>query len=427
MGYLTADAWFDIREPGLATAPRFPVFRKGTEADLINTIDLTAPCVVLEFEHLGFHHNSCVPLPCIRSVSGGAQKTIRFEDTEHLKAFRKAHPDAYDRYRTAMAPGGTDDSHDTRALVVLATAYRFLELHGDYRLLISGHTDSSGSDAVNFELSERRAENVLAILQGDAETWADNCRAQSTTEDVQRILKHYAHVNLWPCDPGPVDNDPGPVTTEAIRQFQVAYNALGHQIAEDGVVGKITWRAIFDTYLDELARLMDIESTALPSQRSHLRYVDPQCKIIGCGERVPIDGAYRDNFRSALNRRVELMFFHCAGLPDLTAHAPGGVMTTSAASPEKSGVHAPDLYRKAFLHPLWWDTDPPESDYTPKLKFLDDEDDGGRRIDYPEADGSETPYVKSPVEKEDWDHVSFSEALHPGYGGAYPAEKGKPG
>lgn len=50
------------------------------------------------------------------------------------------------------------------AMLAMDRLARFLEANGDTRLIIEGHTDSTGSDAYNQELSQRRAQAVANEL-----------------------------------------------------------------------------------------------------------------------------------------------------------------------------------------------------------------------------------------------------------------------
>jgi outer membrane protein OmpA-like peptidoglycan-associated protein len=50
------------------------------------------------------------------------------------------------------------------AMLAMDRLARFLEAHGETRLIIEGHTDSTGSDAYNQELSQRRARAVADEL-----------------------------------------------------------------------------------------------------------------------------------------------------------------------------------------------------------------------------------------------------------------------
>ncbi|UCG12233.1 MAG: hypothetical protein JSU72_17295, partial [Deltaproteobacteria bacterium] len=57
----------------------------------------------------------------------------------------------------------------------------------------------------------------------------------------------------------------------------------------------------------------------------YLNFVDDGCKAVGCGENYPIDTPRQDNYRSDLNRRVEILFFDPEEKPKLKCTPqPGG-------------------------------------------------------------------------------------------------------
>lgn len=59
---------------------------------------------------------------------------------------------------------------------------RMLSDHGDLRIVIEGHTDSTGDDAANLQLSERRAAAVKAKLEQDHGISADRLQARGLGE-----------------------------------------------------------------------------------------------------------------------------------------------------------------------------------------------------------------------------------------------------
>ena len=59
------------------------------------------------------------------------------------------------------------DSHRPESTPVLEQIRKTLTEHPELKLLIEGHTDSTGDDAHNLELSERRARAVVAWLAGN--------------------------------------------------------------------------------------------------------------------------------------------------------------------------------------------------------------------------------------------------------------------
>jgi len=248
---------------------------------------------VLEMEDLHFHHDSAVLLPDYESES----------------------PD----------PDIPAEKHVT-SLSVIATALREAEQRPQRRMIITGHTDTTGSDQYNLGLSLQRAQSVMAVLMGDRDKWVDLCMARSKVEDYQLILKWMHRYFGWDTDPGLIDNINGSKTKAAVKEFQRRYNVeFNKSIAEDGIVGRQTWGAFFDVYTEELENLLDLTDEAgLNAMRAKVQWVDDSKKAVGCGENFPKENRGVDNWRSRVNRRVEILFFEPVALPPTTCHpAPG--------------------------------------------------------------------------------------------------------
>ena len=86
---------------------------------------------------------------------------------------------------------------------VLEEIREMLETHADLRIVIEGHTDSSGKDDYNLDLSERRAQAVVQYLvdagiaadrlasvrKGETEPVADNSAPQGRAQNRRVVLK----------------------------------------------------------------------------------------------------------------------------------------------------------------------------------------------------------------------------------------------
>jgi hypothetical protein len=211
-------------------------------------------------------------------------------------------------------------------LSVLAAVYLHAQEHGRERLLIAGHADTSGGDDYNLKLSQERADNVLFALANDKEGWAQNSDKHHRVEDTQAILKWIDARFAFGCDPGAVDNQDGPKTQNALKAFQKRYNAdFGKSIDVDGKAGLDTWRAFFDLYHKGLLEILETDEAGLAKLIGGITFLDGNRKTVGCGENHPIEAAGKDGFRSATNRRVELLFFDPQdALPKLDCHPAAG-------------------------------------------------------------------------------------------------------
>ena len=247
-------------------------------------------CYVLEMEDVHFHHNSAVMLP--------------------------------------EPPGSTEstDGHTITGLAVLRACLLHAKANPEQQLLLAGHTDTSGEPDPNLRLSERRAQNVDALLRGQRDTWVSGVLQNHRTADYQQILLWVDSELAWGCSPGEIDDNRGKKTIAAIKSLQRNYNRSFHKtIKEDGIVGSETWGAMFDLYMQGLAtRLNETDVAGLTPWRQELHWLNESQRFVGCGENHPIDAADRPNHRSEVNRRVELLFFEPHNTPPLDCHPLAG-------------------------------------------------------------------------------------------------------
>jgi hypothetical protein len=261
---------------------------------------------MVEVEDLHFHHDSAVMMP----------------DRDPADA--------------ADAKSGTDLS----ALSILRACYLYAKDHAGKKAVCLGHTDRSGDDPYNLELSKQRAHNVWAIMMGKQDEWTKLCMAQHVVRDYQLLLKWIANVRYWQdCDPGTIDGTHGNKTSQALRAFKKHYNqAYGGSLKDNGVVDKPTWDAFFKMYMVGLAGIMQTDEAGLDPYRQAIDWLDPAWD--GCGECHPITKDTAANYRSPVDRRVEVLFFESAEVPRFGDCHP----SAKSRVPEQC-----ELYRKDFL------------------------------------------------------------------------------
>jgi outer membrane protein OmpA-like peptidoglycan-associated protein len=183
---------------------------------------------------------------------------------------------------------------DTNKSFLLPTALRGIRsLVEVYRndptgtLLILGHTDTTGAEAYNLDLSVERAEATRAFLQDDVAAWEAWYAAGKPAQKRWGAREDQAMIEALPCPP-------------TVAGFQRWSNdARGTDLAVDGAAGPNTRRALIAAY-------MDLDGTTLPFGVS--------VEIHGCGEFFP-DNDRGDDVEDADNRRVELYCFHHAVVP----------------------------------------------------------------------------------------------------------------
>jgi hypothetical protein len=247
------------------------------------------------------------------------------------------------------------DASDARSgdeitgLSVLRATYLHAKANAGKKLLCAGHTDRSGSESYNLKLSALRAKNVRALLTGDEDGWASISADKHVPRDVQVILKWIANVRYWPdCDPGPIDGDIGDKTHKAVKAFKKRFNdAYGGSLADNASIDKPTWKAFFHMYLVGLAGIMQTDDAGLASARGALTWLSPD--LVGCGEAHPITPETAGNYRSQIDRRVELLFFNAGEEPQLGKCHP---------SDDSCVAKECEVYSKRFLRGRFYEVTP---------------------------------------------------------------------
>ena len=224
------------------------------------------------------------------------------------------------------APTEPDGTRPT-TLDLLAASLRYAKLHPkDRKILIAGHTDTSGGDEYNENLSEFRAIAVHSVLtngNGAREDFGDVChgphlqgkekKQQVLYDDRVQVLNWVAATFGWPCSTNGEYED----YLRAVKDFQRTYNEEGNeghpreQLDIDGDFGPASWRAVFDCYQMHVAETLEITTEELASLQGDVRgqFVKSSRPLVGCGEYKPKEMAGLDNYRSQTNRRVEVLFF----------------------------------------------------------------------------------------------------------------------
>lgn len=203
---------------------------------------------------------------------------------------------------------------------LLAQAFEYAKKHPDRECIVEGHADTSGDPEYNLAISKRRGESIKALLTGDVSLWngvveANGSHHKIETEDYQATLKALAEKYSWPCDPGEVDNSDGPKTKEAVKGFQTEYKKrTGKDLKPDGAIGPKTWEAIGLTIRSLLEGHLKNSLKLDPVPKIVYGYPDGN-GIYPCGESCPIENAGDKDYKSAENRRVELVFYS-KGEPD---------------------------------------------------------------------------------------------------------------
>jgi hypothetical protein len=230
---------------------------------------------------------------------------------------------------SVMLPAGDEGSRDnaperlrTSGLSVIADALAYAQDNAGKKVMVAGHTDTTGSAGFNLKLSEMRANNVQLYLAGKREEWAAACMAYKVA-DYQAILRWISREHSFLCDPGSVSGTLDDATIAALGDFRNGYN-LDSRFAQDipleGPICELDFAAFYDFYELTLGRLLKMAVGDLAQERSALTFADPA--VIGCGESFNIE-QLGDGQRSSINRRVEILFFKAGQEPKRETDPPG--------------------------------------------------------------------------------------------------------
>jgi hypothetical protein len=261
-----------------------------------------------------------------------------------------------------MPEGPTPDSsgdvpgEGTDGLQVLAMALAHSQQHPEREMLVTGHSDTTGTIQYNLPLSARRADSVFFALQGHAhkEEWVKSALLDGgKADDWQRILRWVHKQYGFGAEASDPAHPDFAKDLPAIKGFQQDYNKEVDQLAQSGknrfapgfkdkippsqigFVGISTWRAFFDFYQRELMRLLNLQSNddlrKIQESVKLARAAPTQAPTQGCGEFHSRNIAERESRRERgyrekadppqpKDRRVEILFFDPGELPVFNCH-----------------------------------------------------------------------------------------------------------
>ncbi|MGL1903973.1 MAG: hypothetical protein OCC49_17680, partial [Fibrobacterales bacterium] len=237
------------------------------------------------------------------------------------------------------------------AIVKMVTAYRSYQQSGlDRKLVIHGHTDRSGPAAYNKALSQKRADCVKALIEGNVDAWTSIATEKSRVDDCQESLIALCKWFDGDYHPGEADNTMGQKTKDAIINLKRDYNEKYYKqnnllpgpllvvpmVNENNEADEDFWKIVFNLYRDKLCEKLSrwtpgtMYTAAKGNIWSSMTYFDYDAtKSIDIefhlsrpteawGETSPKVDAFQDDKVNLENRRIE---FELAG-PEVTEITP---------------------------------------------------------------------------------------------------------
>jgi hypothetical protein len=224
---------------------------------------------------------------------------------------------AYDLDLEVFRPGWLwfdDESlHGISGIGCVAQALAYARAHPERRILVVGHTDTSGSKTHNRGVAERRAAHLSALLRADVKAWVASCETDGTVADLCAHVRWAAGRFAWACDPG-VASAMGPQVRTALAAWRgAASEATGIHVDPEAEPCADDWRIAYALLDLALAEELDLDLAALAQLRGGLQWCDPP--VIGAGELWPRALVGRNGVASALNRRTEILFATVDAVP----------------------------------------------------------------------------------------------------------------
>ena len=267
------------------------------------------------------------------TVTNGSQNQIILSADERTQVTVLEYEDTLFRLESAVVPPEREipsaESGESRKISALGIAAEVLRLLYDknqgvaesdrHKILVAGHTDTSGNLDYNRTLSQNRAKTVLALLTGDSATFAEICHQLNRwmrVADYQQILTWLAETRGWNCHPGPINDKHTGTTQSAVNNFRHIYNQSGPgstwaapiKPEWDDPNTPQTWVGYFNCYQEYLAEELGTTVGGLADYRACISYAFPT-PWVGCNEYHPRSWPGIDNLREQDNRRVEVMLF----------------------------------------------------------------------------------------------------------------------
>ncbi len=202
---------------------------------------------------------------------------------------------------------------DGALLSALCKTYRYFGEWPDKEMVIFSHTDVTNESQHNFDVSEKRAQAVKALLTNDESLWKNIASADGTDLDCQSILKTLVKEHGWSIDSEVEDGAPSDSASFSLVSFKEKYNQkFEKNIAVDDSLQGETWPALLDVVYALALQGADVSQSDV-----HLQFFSENNGLFPCGELCPKESIGLDGLKSTSDRRVEIHFHDTPNAPQL--------------------------------------------------------------------------------------------------------------
>jgi outer membrane protein OmpA-like peptidoglycan-associated protein len=234
------------------------------------------------------------------------------------------------------------------ALSIVAQALRYAADNGDRVLLVAAHAEPpagvSEPPAARqgaITLSQKRAANTLALLQGDRDAWIESCDGCDATT-FRHQLRWAASAHAIDCDPGDDAHADETSTRKALRGLRVHYTGKEEPADASPYPEEDDYGAIFDLYEITLAQMLEVKPEQVTAQHAKLKLHDPEQVACGAGWPSP-SGPRAEHLRSRSKNRIDLMFLQTGEpIPEIAGLKPPGLLVYADSKRVRKTILEPD-------------------------------------------------------------------------------------
>lgn len=235
-------------------------------------------------------------------------------------------------------------------IMVLKNILQAISQADEKCILITGHTDTSGSAHFNRELSLKRAQSVEYMLTGKVQEWINIASVYHNKRDIQHILLWVSNTRQWDTHPGVIDGKLGPKTGKALRNFHRTCETLGLSLPNSLFLCNETWEGVFALYQHELARLLEGNGNSLDYFRNQISWAIASQPSIGCGENHPFAKSEKRKNPNLSDARAEILLFSPQFLHLLQAKLP--CYTDNKCKPTHCILYPESRKEREYIDPL---------------------------------------------------------------------------